>query len=148
MFISNYPTKKVVFAYTLIGGAIGGTLIALWLISIIIAFDSDFLELAKDFIIWILMGAVIGFLPALITSVIISLKRIRLLHLRNYLQISLIGYVTTFPLLVLIDVLMINWLNELTGYHLKLNDLIWCLEFSLVGAISSVIVGKIFLPKT
>ena len=159
MTLANYPTTKIITYYALLGGMVGGLVFAVVLgIMLLIeqiqtqAFRTD-LSAISDFVTGfggiLIASFIVGFLPALLTGIIISLKRICLITLRNYLQIAVIGFLVSLPILGIIVGIMGNWSNGLSGFHfnLILDNVLTILGFSCIGAVSSVIVGKFVLPK-
>lgn len=145
-----YPKSKVIFGFGLTGGAIGGFFVALANIFLrLVDYANDqrlfyeFLEMIVfSLTILPLFGILVGGIPAFLTGVYLTYIRfnLNLDKKTHYVQLFLIGTIITF---VVYTIFIVS-----TGYFsIRLKDIVDNLQFSIVGGLSSVVCGFLFLPK-
>ena len=156
----NYPTGKVIVAYSLLGGIVGGLIVVLIMGSALLFeqlqhhnFKTDmtaFVDLLFGFAGILMVSFFVGLLPALFASLAITAKRIRLVNKFAYFQIALSGFLATLPVCSILIGFMVAWSNGSSDISLTdvFKNLLTVLEFCGIGALSSLIVGKFVLPKT
>lgn len=145
---NKYPTLKVITTYTLLGGIVGG--MPLLIFAVLAFFFYDFVGknqiLPFIFVVW-----AIGFVPALLTGIILAYFKIKILQSDDYFKTFWIGFGVTFIYWLIINI-------ESTFYTFyKLNENLFSgivsvifshLVFALIGGISSTILAKFLLPKS
>ncbi len=122
----SYPEKKVMLCYSLFGGAIGGFLLGLLIT--FIGFDGTISseELSLLFMT-MLLGSIIGLLPALFTAMILVFSKFYIKSVIDYLYLAILGFIVTA--IISIE-FFVPWY-----------------AMGVIGAIVTVILGKLVLPK-
>lgn len=147
-----YPKEKVILLFSLCGGAVGGFVLG---ISLFLYFDfSDIIKNQNIFTVKNLLetllslfgvslaGVFFGFIPALITGIYLAMKEFIIINKKDYLSLLLTGgIITIFIFLILI--LLISTKGQTIDAYINLVFLI----LFLIGGISAMICGKLFLPK-
>ncbi len=167
--ISNYlyPTSSVIWTYTLLGGAIGGAVIGFGsvLFEIIFGNSSPMFAMIMGTILFATVGAIIGLVPSILTGWFVSRHRIVIVGVEDYLKLFITGFVmTVLCLMLLITALELqsfiqtylnttfnhsNYADTPSGFNS--DDILAFLKGALflgsVGGLSSVVLGKIIVPK-
>ena len=153
---ATYPTGKVLTCYTLFDGGISGLihLIGVMLFPMNetisrhswqhVGLNNFFLAMLGA----IAFGTLFGFIPSIVTSIIIVLRKIVLSSVWQYFRLFVIGCFVTF----FIFVIGFHDINRLFTSN-TLGTWLGILVFNggrlaIVGGLSSVIVGKLVLPKS
>lgn len=167
--ISNYsyPTSSVIWAHTLLGGAVGGAVIGFGgvLFEIIFGNSSPMFAIIISTLLFATVGAIIGLVPSILTGWFVSRHRVVIVGANDYLKLFITGFVMTVLCLVLLitalelQSFMHTYLNT-TFNHIDYTDtssdfsnddiLVFskaALFLGSIGGISSVILGKIIVPK-
>ena len=140
--INKYPTAKVILGYTLLGG-LAGSVILIIIAQVAALFkDDSLLSLGeiKSFII--LVGVMMGTIPALITGTLLALTKTYLNKIKDGIKCLVVGFLVTAVL-------------SMAGFFLD-SSVLW--EFlwdsvmdigvlSGVGGLSSLILAVLLLPK-
>lgn len=143
-----YPKSKVIFGFGLTGGAIGGFFVALaniFLRSVDYTNDQrllyEFLEMIVfSLTILPLFGILVGGIPAFLTGICLACLQFSIGKKTHYVQLFLTGMIITF---IVYGIFIVS-----TGYFsIGLKDIVDNLQFSIVGGLSSVVCGFLFLPK-
>jgi len=138
--ISNYQKGKVIGLYGLLGGAVGGLIIASYIIVLSVIEGSSSLQEIPDFITILAVGAVfglpVGLLPALLTGYSAYRFKIYFDSAKKILPLFAIGLFSTFILSV--------WIMP---HETVSEKIISALLFSLIGGASAIVTGLIALPK-
>lgn len=138
----EYPIGKVLFSFAF-GGIFGGLIV--FIIEMIEKlFDlnhhiwtndlGSILLASVGYMIW---GAILGFIPAFLTGIYCSLRKIVIKNWKSYLHLYLVGTLCS-------AIYFATWatLSDATlAYIFEL----WAI--GSVGGISAMICGKLFLPK-
>lgn len=138
--VSNYPTGKVIITYALLGGAIGGLIVFLYVVvASVIKQDIpvDPLPLyTKTFIGCAAIGAILGLVPALLMAYSACKFEIYLDSLRKVIPVFAMGFISTFICTV--------WfmLDQSFTEAIKAITVLGC-----IGGVSAIITGFIALPK-
>lgn len=165
-----YPSIRISILFVLFGGAIGGLLIGLSLILLVILEEifishdfnlNGFGEFIGIVFLSIFFGSVIGFLPALISALIIVKKRLNLSMQKIYKQLFIIGFLSTLIPVCLYMLLYGVYLiiefyktPELLSFMKKeylstnsLDNIFGTLIICTLSGIVTIILGKFVLPK-
>lgn len=143
MELDNYPTDKVVSTYALLGGAIGGILIGIFLMVIkfprYTGMDETFGDLLIGLFSFALYGAFFGLIPAMMTGWCVANRKIYLDDKANFFKIFVIGFIVSGFFTAIMTVVFL--------YQEILSWLKYIFIFGSIGGLSSIIVGKFVLPK-
>ena len=140
---SLYPTNLVGWGYSLMGGAIGGAIAGVFFI-----FDTQNIEVLIFIIIMsIIFGAVLGLIPSIITGVWIANNKTTIKSIEDYCKVFLMGFLVSSVyglLATIISQYVFDWriTNNFNQYLLSITG-----GMGLLGGLSSMILGKIILPK-
>ncbi|MGE6361747.1 hypothetical protein [Psychrobacter glacincola] len=139
--VINYPKGKVIGIYGLLGGAIGGLILFLY-IAIGMSIDigiplRDSLLFVKMAPVFILVGFFGGLLPALLAGYIVSKFEIYFHSVAKVFPLFIIGFISTF--------LFVVWfmIGDGSVNSSMTSDILFCCN---VG-VSAIITGLIALPK-
>ncbi len=122
----KYPTFFVITYYALMGGGCGGFVLGIFGALMSIS-KLKLLALIIPFFIGA-CGVFVGFIPALLTGIIIAKLKIR----ENGFNVAIIGYLV----------------SSLFGLFFSKEFDVFMSSFGLTGAISAYLVGLIALPKS
>lgn len=147
-----YPKEKVILLFTLLGGMVGGFIFGLGIMLVFIIDNiinnkniltvNSFVELLLSLLNFSLVGLFIGGIPAFLTGLYLAITEFIIINKKYYLSLLLTGgIVTVFTLLILIILMITN--EGITDWSATLILLI----IFLIGGLSSMICGKLFLPK-
>ncbi|OPH38962.1 hypothetical protein [Moraxella equi] len=149
-----YPKEKVILLFILLGGAVGGFVailsMGLWLLLIsILKNPSGIFDYLQYFIVsfltiplFMLYGILLGFIPALLTSIYLSIKEFIIIETKDYGFLFLIG-----SLSVLFSITILIIIADPNPFIFDFNDTILTILLAIIGGISAMICGKFFLPK-
>ena len=139
--VINYPKGKVIGIYGLLGGAIGGLILFLY-IAIGMSIDigiplRDSLLFVKIAPAFILAGFFGGLLPALLAGYIVSKFEIYFHSVAKVFPLFIIGFISTF--------LFVVWfmIGDGSVNSSMTSDILFCCN----GGVSAIITGLIALPK-
>ena len=148
---AKYPTGKVLTYYALFGGGIGGLIhligVMLFPMKETISWQQGGLNnFFLAMLAAIAFGTLFGFIPSILTSIIIVLRKIVLSSVWQYFRLFVIGCFVTFFIFVIAfhDINRLFTSNTLVTW---LGILVFNGRLAIVGGLSSVIVGKLVLPK-
>ena len=148
---ATYPTGKVLTCYALFGGGIGGLIhligVMLFPMKETISWQQGGLNnFFLAMLAAIAFGTLFGFIPSILTSIIIVLRKIVLSSVWQYFRLFVIGCFVTFFIFVIAfhDINRLFTSNTLVTW---LGILVFNGRLAIVGGLSSVIVGKLVLPK-
>ena len=138
--VSNYSKGKVIVLYGLLGGAVGGLIIASYKIVLFVIEGSSSLQDIPNFITILAVGAVfgipVGLLPALLTGYSAYKLEIYFDSIRKVFSLFVIGFMSTF--------LCIVWFM-LESY--STDSIINIMLICCIGGASAIVTGLIALPK-
>lgn len=139
----KYPTVKVILGYALLGGIVGGFPL---LPFIILSILEDLSNIRVLF--GLVFPFVVGFIPALITGIVLAYFKIAIKNKIDYFKPFWIGFGVTYLCFASIPIV---WMFFGDINNEALLYLIWNLAgyllLALIGGVSSVILAKFLLPK-
>ena len=138
--VTNYPKGKVIGVYGLLGGAIGGLIVFLYMIVMFVIdgniFRQELTDIFKMLLASIVGGFFFGLLPTLVAGLTICKLKIVFDSILKIVPLFFIGFFSTFIFSV--------WIIATDVF---LEKIMFGLVFSLIGGVSAVITGLIALPK-
>lgn len=138
--LQNYPTKKVILVFSLLGGAIGGTIFIIvksFVILITHYIQTSSIEIdLKDILLAPIFGTILGFLPAFFTGLTITSLELTKSYLTHYLTVFLIGIITSAIVGMPLQVITAG------GFSFE-----YFVIYVFTGGVSSLILSKFVLPK-
>lgn len=138
--VSSYPKGRVIGTYGLLGGAIGGLIVFLYMIVMFVIdgniFRQELTDIFKMLLASIAGGFFFGLLPTLVAGLTICKLKIVFDSILKIVPLFFIGFFSTFIFSV--------WIIATDVF---LEKIIFGLVFSLIGGASAVITGLIALPK-
>lgn len=145
----EYPNKTVIGSYavlgTLVGGGVTGVFAGLIVIFRTLWTGEGAMYLVSSLFqvvpIVVLLAMIAGFIPALVTGIVLAWNKVVISHYRDYIKVAVCGLVISTGL----DFFLL--LVGLFFGMVAVREFIICIPIALVGAISAVIVGKWVLPK-
>lgn len=126
-FDKHYPNKKVIFSFALLGTLISSIIVCL-IVFVFTGFKQGWLEIFK---LVLQASVVFGFIPALMTGIVISMFRLTKHTDWVHSKCSCIGFATTF-----IYISLLSFTLSLTG-----------ITISCFGLLSAFIVALVALPE-
>ncbi|UYZ68528.1 hypothetical protein LP122_12440 [Moraxella bovis] len=138
----KYPTKQVIISYSLLGGMIGSFLILPFFVM------ANLPAFFRGFILFMVIGWVIGFTPALLTGIVLAYLKIRILRKMDYFKTFWVGFGVTFLCFFALNIMSFfrDFDDEIILSFLLF--LLSCVVMSLIGGISSTLLAKFILPKS
>ena len=141
---SSYPKAKVIGTYGLLGGAIGGLIVCLYMIVMLVIdgniFRQELTDIFKMLLASIVGGFFFGLLPTLVAGLTICKLKIVFDSILKIVPLFFIGFFIGFFSTFIFSV----WIIETDVF---LEKIIFGLVLSLIGGASAVITGLIALPK-
>ena len=140
---SSYPTNLVGWGYSLMGGAIGGAIAGVFFI-----FDTQNIEVLIFIIIMsIISGTVLGLIPSIITGAWIANNKTTIKSIEDYCKVFLMGFLVSSVyglLATIVSQYVFDWRinSTFSQYLLPITG-----GMGLLGGLSSMILGKMMLPK-
>lgn len=142
---SKYPTLKVITLYPLLGGLVGGMPLLIFAVLVFLFYDFVGKNQILPFFIVIVWAT--GFVPALLTGIVLAYFKIKILKSDDYFKTFWIGFGVTFVCWLIINIKSTFYkLNESLVSGI-LSVIFSHLAFALIGGISSAILAKFILPK-
>lgn len=137
----KYPRLLIWLKFSFTGGIIGGLLFGIYLMFVIHTATESYslLSTIKDILVCGLAGFFVGFLPASLTGLYITLRKIAIKNYIQYLELFFIGGIIT----ILFGLIWLIYDNK----NNTLKDFYFYLAAMILGGLSTVICGKLFLPK-
>lgn len=144
--MNNYPTKKVIIGYTLLGGLTGGVFVLVFTLIIDLVFNKQwrtFDEMAEVLTFAVMAGTPSAFL----TGVYLARTKSYLKNKTDAFKCALVGFIATF----LPYFLLLLAVNGADFDKSSLNALVAMTQVvvlvGMVGAMSAVILAAFLLPK-
>lgn len=132
--------KKVILVFSLLGGAIGGTIFIIvksFVILITHYIQTSSIEIdLKDILLAPIFGTILGFLPAFFTGLTITSLELTKSYLTHYLTVFLIGIITSAIVGMPLQVITAR------GFSFE-----YFVIYVFTGGVSSLILSKFVLPK-
>ena len=153
MQTNNYPTKKVILSYTLLGGLTGGVvfIVSAGLYMLIEQAGLHGVDTSLNAIKSTLVGVIailivsclVGIIPAFLTGLVIAKTRTHWQIMRLFSIGAVLSLVTSFALMAVFGMFVFHNF----GVKQLLDALRSGVIFALLGGLSAVIIGKCVLPK-
>ncbi|MGP9636119.1 hypothetical protein [Psychrobacter sp. AOP3-A1-26] len=139
--VTNYPKGKVIGVYGLLGGAIGGLIVFLYMIVMFVIdgniFSQELTDIFKMLLASIVGGFFFGLIPSLIAALITTKFKIYFdLKLEEIVSLFFIGLFSAFIYIV--------WFTVDKEF---MDAVVGTILFCCVGGTSAVIIGWFALPK-
>lgn len=142
-----YPKSKVIFGFGLAGGTIGGFFVALaniFLRLVDYANDQRLLYESLEMIVFSLtimplFGILVGGIPAFLTGICLACLQFSIGKKTHYTKLFLIGLMITCVTYLAFSLIF--------DYSITPKDITDSLQFGIVGGLSSMVCGFLFLPK-
>ena len=135
--VAAYPYVQVIILFAGLGSVVGGVIAELALLFVFR--NADFAQIGYQPLLYV---GLLGFIPALLTGIIVTCKNVWRGDHKSIITIFLIGFITSAGYMgAIVLYLGINSLIEV-GVLLA-----FMIGIGLFGAINSVIAGCIALPK-
>lgn len=137
-----YPNLKVFLGFLLLGGATGGFFLGFYhtILNFLQAPNKDIIFILNTFaqsliiaLIFSLLGILFEAIPAFLTSFYLTATNFIIVKKFDYIKLFLLGFISTFLVYCFVLIFAENLINNILFYSL--------------GGISSMICGKLFLPK-
>lgn len=93
--MTKYPTKKVITGYTLLGGFVGSVILII-ITQVMALFKDDSLLLLGEIKSFIVLGAMAGVMPALITGIVLACTKTYLGTIKDGIKCFGVGVLATF----------------------------------------------------
>ncbi|AWY19719.1 hypothetical protein [Moraxella bovis] len=151
-----YPKIKVIFGFGLLGGMIGGIMFCCIGFMIETTYEqiinhishkgiiSLFLKLPFYILGFAFLGAWAGGIPAFLTGIYLSFKNFIFIDKKDYVKIFAIGFLITS----IFALLMVVFSNQQPNMQITIWDFfLISFPLAIIGGISAMICGKLFLPK-
>lgn len=142
---NKYPTLKIMTFYPLLGGFVSGFLACLIFRDNIPYFNPISLEfLVPAFG----LSFIIGFIPFLLTGIVLSWFKIRVLKILDYIKAFVVGFCCIFLFVIFMMIIMYGLEKAVSGMFANDGfEIFWSIIISTIGGISSTILAKFILPK-
>ncbi len=147
---ASYPTNFVGWSYSLLGGATGGLIVGMLFIINMQSIEA-FIWVT---LIFVMFGSMLGLIPAVITGIWIAKNKISIKFFEDYNRLFNIGFLISSIYAALVTTITsiymlyysdnISFGNVVTGL---LIILLVAAGIGLLGGLSSMLLGKLILPK-
>lgn len=151
-----YPKIKVIFGFGLCGGIIGVIMFGCIHFMIETTYEqtinhishngmiNSFLKLPFYIFGFAFLGSGVGGIPAFLTGIYLSFKNFIFIDKKGYIKIFTIGFLIT----AIFALLIVVFGNQQPNMQITIWDLfIMPFPLAIIGGISAMICGKLFLPK-
>lgn len=141
---NKYPTLKIITTYAVMGGLIG--ILPLLLFTILKLFNHFRADNNQVFVVSLIIW-VVGFCSALLTGIILSYFRIKIIKLSDYFKPFLIGFGVTFICFIIIAIIKFihKFNNDINS--LLMSYIFMYLLLSLIYGMVSAVLANFILPK-
>lgn len=134
---NNYPSKKVLTIYPLLGGVVGG--MPFLTMGLLFALVNGSIRL---FAKMLLTAIAIGFIPALLTAIILVYLKIIIKGNQDYFKVFRIGFLVTFLCFFSFIFIYDNFEESI------FKGIFVVFLFAVAGGVSSLILATFILPKS
>ena len=140
--VTSYPKDKIIGSYGLLGGAIGGLIVFLYMIVMFIIDGNIFRQKLTDIFKMLLASIVgvggffFGLIPSLIAALIITKFKIYFDSILKIIPLFIIGFFSSF-ICACFMIITEGFLGALRGISL----------YSSIGGFSAVVTGWFVLPR-
>ena len=130
----------------LLGGAVGGLLASL--LSAIVVSPNDILDFILFSPVFMLTGAGVGLIPALLTALVIVLRWMTLTSWVDYCQLFAIGFGSSALFTLAIIAIDAGIVPHYDPKYMPLQNYDLIPYIGVIGGLSALILGRFTLPKT
>lgn len=142
---TSYPYWRILLCFSLLGGAVGGLLASL--LSAIVLSPNDILDFILFSPVFMLTGAGIGLIPALLTALVIVLRRMTLTSWMDYCQLFAIGFGSSALFTLAIIAIDAGIAPHYDPKYMPLQNYGLIPYMGGIGGLSALILGRFTLPK-
>lgn len=142
---ASYPYWRILLCFSLLGGAVGGLLVSLF--NFFAYPFHDILDVILTIASMVLIGAVIGLIPALLTALVIILRRMTLTSWVDYCQLFAIGFGSSALFMLAIIAIDAGIAPHYDPKYMPLQNYDLIPYMGGIGGLSAVILGRFTLPK-
>ena len=143
---ASYPYWRILLCYSLLGGAVGGLITSLFNLFAYL-FTNDTLDIILTIASAMLIGAVIGLIPALLTALVIILRRMTLTSWVDYCKLFAIGFGSSALFMLAIIAIDAGMAPHYDPKYMPLQDYGLIPYMGIIGGLSAVILARFTLPK-
>ena len=142
----SYPYWRILLCFSLLGGAVGGLITSLFNLFAYL-FTNDTLDIILTIASAMLIGAVIGLIPALLTALVIILRRMTLTSWVDYCKLFAIGFGSSALFMLAIIAIDAGMAPHYDPKYMPLQDYGLIPYMGIIGGLSAVILARFTLPK-
>ena len=143
---ASYPYWRILLCFSLLGGAVGGLITSLFNLFAYL-FTNDTLDIILTIASAMLIGAVIGLIPALLTALVIVLRRMTLTYWVDYCKLFAIGFGSSALFMLAIIAIDAGMAPHYDPKYMPLQDYGLIPYMGIIGGLSAVILARFTLPK-
>ena len=143
---ASYPYWRILLCFSLLGGAVGGLITSLFNLFAYL-FTNDTLDIILTIASAMLIGAVIGLIPALLTALVIILRRMTLTSWVDYCKLFAIGFGSSALFMLAIIAIDAGLAPHYDPKYMPLQDYGLIPYMGIIGGLSAVILARFTLPK-
>ena len=143
---ASYPYWRILLCFSLLGGAVGGLITSLFNLFAYL-FTNDTLDIILTIASAMLIGAVIGLIPALLTALVIILRRMTLTSWVDYCKLFAIGFGSSALFMLAIIAIDAGLAPHYDPKYMPLQDYGLIPYMGIIGGLSAVILVRFTLPK-
>lgn len=143
---ASYPYWRILLCFSLLGGAVGGLITSLFNLFAYL-FTNDTLDIILTIASAMLIGAVIGLIPALLTALVIILRRMTLTSWVDYCKLFAIGFGSSALFMLAIIAIDAGMAPHYDPKYMPLQDYGLIPYMGIIGGLSAVILARFTLPK-
>ena len=143
---ASYPYWRILLCFSLLGGAVGGLITSLFNLFAYL-FTNDTLDIILTIASAMLIGAVIGLIPALLTALVIILRRMTLTYWVDYCKLFAIGFGSSALFTLALIAIDAGLAPHYDPKYMPLQDYGLIPYMGIIGGLSAVILARFTLPK-
>ena len=143
---ASYPYWRILLCFSLLGGAVGGLITSLFNLFAYL-FTNDILDIILTIASAMLIGAAIGLIPALLTALVIVLRRMTLTSWVDYCKLFAIGFGLSALFMLAIIAIDAGLAPHYDPKYMPLQDYGLIPYMGIIGGLSAVILARFTLPK-
>ena len=143
---ASYPYWRILLCFSLLGGAVGGLITSLFNLFAYL-FTNDILDIILTIASAMLIGAAIGLIPALLTALVIVLRRMTLTYWVDYCKLFAIGFGSSALFMLAIIAIDAGLAPHYDPKYMPLQDYGLIPYMGIIGGLSAVILVRFTLLK-
>ncbi len=143
---ASYPYWRILLCFSLLGGAVGGLITSLFNLFAYL-FTNDILDIILTIASAMLIGAAIGLIPALLTALVIVLRRMTLTNWVDYCKLFAIGFGSSALFTLALIAIDAGLAPHYDPKYMPLQDYGLIPYMGIIGGLSAVILARFTLPK-